>query len=449
MSTETPSLRDYTRIPDELFALPDKDLLFLIKNDFESELKRLTRAYSLYIPNVDPPPTPSPSEILFNGEVYHEVNRTLVGVLALKWIWNGDYDTFVGNQPESEKLPRDSFEWTRQFYRGWITSPDELYALLTSIVVNDLGKDKELAADCQRASGEDVSLMNHDKILLKACEAGLVGCMDRLPKEIREDIMRGFELGADLNFGQLAQAENAPASLASFETLKSWERPDRVLKFRFMEQLLDIAGAAGHLDWTCAYKSTHSVFEAYHTVYDAGLEILKGKMSLREAYDLVLIRRGELLYTKGFRSLDLDREDDRSLARILCMASVADFATAELFEQAWNTLEVEVRDSLIHSLNIDGSVAEPAVQATYSPALVTSAFKAGDTADEKMWFLQHALRFVARVMAATDRPDGPVTVIERNVKSVVGIVQGPEFCDNPSILENEPVPVGTAAIEEN
>ncbi|KAI1073742.1 hypothetical protein F5B20DRAFT_494050 [Whalleya microplaca] len=449
MSTKKLSLRDYTHKPDELFALPDKDLLFLIKDTFEPELNRLTRAYSVNIPNVKRPKKPSPSEILF-GKVYHEINRTLVGVLALKWIWNDDYEIYVANQPPLEKLPWEYFESTRQFYKKSITSPDELYALLTSIVVNDLGKDEKLASDVQAVTGEDVSSMNHDKILLKACEAGLVKCMDNLEKEIKQDIMHGFELGADFNFGQLAQAENAPASLALFKSVKSYERPERVLTFRFLEQLLDIAGAAGHLDWTCAYKSTRSIFQAYSTVYEAGLGIFEGKWDLRQGYDLVLICRAELLLRRNFRELKMSDKNDRSLARILCMASVADRPTAKLFEEAWENLDLafedKVKESLIHSLNIDGSVAEPAVQATYSPALITSAFKAGETSEAKVKSLQYALRFVARVMSDPDRPEGPVIVIERNVKSVVEIVQSPEFRKNPSLLENVPVPKGTVAL---
>jgi hypothetical protein len=56
--------------------------------------------------------------------------------------------------------------------------------------------------------------------------------------------------------------------------------------------------------------------------------------------------------------------------RLLCMAGIADVEAAKLFDETWDTLDSVTKKSLIHSLNIDGSVAEPAVQPTYMPALL-------------------------------------------------------------------------------
>ncbi|CDM28347.1 unnamed protein product [Penicillium roqueforti FM164] len=61
-----------------------------------------------------------------------------------------------------------------------------------------------------------------------------------------DDVLRAVELGATFNFGQLAQA---PACLSSLTRMKGH---DRSFRLRFVEQLLDIAGTARHLDWTYA-----------------------------------------------------------------------------------------------------------------------------------------------------------------------------------------------------
>ncbi|KAI1205324.1 uncharacterized protein F4807DRAFT_443599 [Annulohypoxylon truncatum] len=457
MSSPSNALYELSRNPNTLFALSDESLLSLIYGDFKDELGRLMRAYSVGGVDDTRPSSESPSVYLY-GRDYDEVNRTLTGLLTLKWTWNGQYDTLIANQAEALKLSRKSFEWMRTFYKESLLNPsypNELYALITSIVVNDIGKDDQLALDYEKETGENIANQNHDMILIKAVRAGLVKCLNptdtrcRLSQEDRDDIIRGMELGAEFNFGQLAQAENAPACLAGLATMRGHPRSFRL---RFEEQLLDIAGAAGHLDWTCAKKLTQSNFDAYRTVYDVGMGMISEGLSLRAGYDLVLTRRLNLLIEKKFRPLDLNVEDDRALARLLCMGSVADLKTAELYNRVWTSLEDDVRKSLRKSLNIDGSVAEPAVQVTYIPALITQAVDvSGPGALEmKERAMKSALRYLCKVMSAPGKPDGPVSVIERNVLAVIkGVVQSPEFRKDPTILESAPIPESLVAKTES
>ncbi|KAI2613655.1 uncharacterized protein GGS25DRAFT_468330 [Hypoxylon fragiforme] len=448
MSTSTLSLRAYTTQPDRLFGLSDEQFLLLVHSDFKKELRRLQSAYSVGGKDDAKPSSKSPSMILY-GENYDEVNRTLVGLLSLKWIYNKQYDILVANQPEALKLSPESFEWIYKFYQAPTATPDELYALITSIIVNDIGKDDQLARDYEKATGEPIAHLNHDMILIKAVKAGFVDCLDRLAPEDKADIIRGMDLGADFNFGQLAQAENVPACLASFARIKGHTRSFRL---RFSEQLLDIAGAAGHLDWTGAKKLTQSNFDAYSTVYQVGMGIISEGLSLRKGYDLVLTRRLNLLREKGFRSLDLNEKDDRALARLLCMSSVADLSTAELYNRVWTSLENDTRESLRKSLNIDGSVAEPAVQATYIPALMTQAVDASGpgSTEAKEQALRSVLRYLCRVIAAPGKPDGPVIVIERNVLPILkGVVQSPRFREDPTIIETAPIPESLPGLVES
>ncbi|KAI0385727.1 hypothetical protein F5Y04DRAFT_244520 [Hypomontagnella monticulosa] len=441
------SLRDYVAKPQDFFALSDEELLLLIHSQFEPELNRLKCAYSVGGRCDTKPSSKSPSVILY-GRDYDEVNRTLTGLLTLKWIYTNRYDLLVANQDEALRLSRESFDWMHDFYQKFVTIPDELFALITSIVVNDIGKDENLASDYEKKTGENIAGLNHDMILLKAVKAGLIGCMDLLPQDYRDDLIRGMELGAEFNFGQLAQAENAPACLVGLAKMRGHSRSFRL---RFEEQLLDIAGAAGHLDWAGAKKLTQSNFDAYRTVYDVGMGIIDG-LSLRAGYDLVLQRRLDLLREKGFGPLDLKDADDRALARILCMSSVADRSTAELYNRVWTSLDDDVRGALRISLNIDGSVAEPAVQVTYIPALITQAvdIKGPGNTESKERALRSALRYLCRVMSAPGKPSGPASVIERNVFAILkGVVQSPQFREDPTILETATIPVSLVALMES
>ncbi|KAH8746557.1 hypothetical protein F5882DRAFT_371005 [Hyaloscypha sp. PMI_1271] len=448
MAQSHPSLSTgqvHSMSPDSFFAVDDEKLVRLIHDEFPDELNRLTRAYSIRDQDFTPPSTPSPSYILY-GKDYDEVNRTLVSVLALRWIYNGQYETFVETQPEHLRLKRESFNWIREIFAKGITSPADFHALITSIVVNDLGKDPQLAADYHDKMGEDISDLNHDMILLKAVKDGLVQSLDRLTPEHKANVILGMELGSEFNFGQLAQAENAPFCLSILAKMAGKER---AFEQRFMEQLLDIAGASGHMDWTCAKKLIEPIFEAYHNVYDVANAVISSVLGWHDGYDLILIRRTEMLHAKGFRALDIDNPRERALMRLLCMGGVADLETAELYDTVWKDLDDSTKASLIHTLNLDGSVTEPAVQPTYMPALLAQGVDPTRPRSrfEKEASLRAILRYCSRVMRITDKPDGQVIVIERNALWVLQhVVLSPEFKADPSVLETTDVPKSVVAM---
>jgi hypothetical protein len=85
-------------IEDESFwHLSDRDVLVAIKLEYSQELERLQTATFIRNPNAVRPEGPSISEQLY-GQDYAEINRTLVGVLALRWLRNDEYEIFRGSQ---------------------------------------------------------------------------------------------------------------------------------------------------------------------------------------------------------------------------------------------------------------------------------------------------------------------------------------------------------------
>src|SRR5690242_14178993 len=128
----------------DFFTLSDEVILRQIHDEYTPELERLKRAYSVRGPDASPGilTKPSPSQILYNSN-YDEVNRTLIGVLALRWLLNGDYDSFTNTQCPSMTLKKTSFQWMRRFIGDRLQDHNDLYALVTSVMINDLGKDPQ------------------------------------------------------------------------------------------------------------------------------------------------------------------------------------------------------------------------------------------------------------------------------------------------------------------
>lgn len=420
------------------------ELLYLVKNEFSDELTRLQRAYPLKDLSVRKVGTPSPSFRLYGVE-FNEVDRTLVGVLALRWILQKDYETFVGSQPEATKLQPESFYWICKLFEESLVRDTDLYSIMVSMIINDLGKDPYLAMDYQTKTGIDISKQNHDMILYRAVEAELVPCLRRLPQNDQEDISLGIKLGSEFNFGQLAQAENVPACLFGLTKMKGHTR---AFKMRLMEQILDIAGAAGHLDHSCALKLIDPIFQAYKNVYDVAIGIIDGGLGLREGYDTVLIRRLEMLKHNCFKnSFDVTITKERALMRLFCMGGVSNAQQAQLFYDAFNSISDATRAALVDGLNIDGSITKPAVVPTYIPAMLGLALRntIRNLRGEKLLALASMLRYLARVLTVTERDleklPKNVIVIERNVRiQAEKIVGGENFQRDPAVLDKVPIP---------
>ncbi|RDW86096.1 uncharacterized protein DSM5745_02738 [Aspergillus mulundensis] len=453
--------------PSALFSTPPESLLHQIYREFTSDINRLKRAYSVRDAQASLPNScPSPSHILF-GQEYDEVNRTLVGLLALRWIHRGEYEGFIGEAPSETRLSRESFDWIRDLYALVITyaeSPgDALYTLLTLIITNDLGKDPELACEYRSITGTDISDSNHDAILLKAYEAGLIPSLDRLPGPYKQAALSGLKLASKFNLGQLAQAENAPvcfSALLEFQE-ETWTGSDggdegvmRAFNLRFMEQLLDIAGAGGHMDWTCAAKLNEAVFDSYRGVYEACYGVFEGRMSCEEAYDVVLRRRAAFLMRRGV-DLDFDLSinqtsgNTRAFMRLLCMGNVTTADVAELYESTWEDLDPRIKEELEQALNVLGTRGKPAIQPTYMPAFL-SGIKNRKELDSALRFLH---RVVTAPVIATETESGDldpsVVVIERSVLGILKeFVEPGLFHEDPIVLDAVGTPKGVVALRQ-
>lgn len=430
----------------EFLALSDADAIKLFHEAFGPELERLKNASStaesgpVAKPESDDDRALTPSQQLY-GVAYTEVDRSLVAMLALKWVMSKDYDTFTCYQIPPIKLRQESFEKLGSMFNEGLRSSSDIYALLVATVINDLGKESTLAADVTAVTGQSMIGLNHDMIVYAAANAGMVPCLQTLDPSYREDIMLGLQFGSELNVAQLAQAENVPGSLKGALILRGHEN---AFTMKFLEVLLDVAGAAGHIDARCAKPMIEPVFQAFMVTRDVLLNIINERCTLRSGYDQVLTNRGQMLQTKGFRSLSVDVPSQRALLRLLTMGRTTSKEQAEWFAQAFNDLPEPVRHALIDGLSVDGYEDGKAILPYFMPALFAEGLK--NTTSTNPSAKEHALgslfRFLARVYEGTKPARGQQGVVcERNLLFAKETIQSEAFKTDPRVLDSLDIPV--------
>ena len=320
----------------DFFAMTDVESIRLFYSAFGPELEMLKRAS----PTVESSPIiangnvtfkseeqQSPSQLLFDGK-YAEVDRTLVGMLALKWLIAGKDESFTGKKREQGESPPLYFQTLRKLFMENLRNEKDVYALLVSTVVNDLGKDPDLPKQVQpllQGLGY-TSEPNHDLVAyIAAIHTNLLPLIDEAKDTPYYDILlRGLLFGSEINIAQLAQGENVPGNLRNVKQImadiKDIQDQEHQFALKFMEIVLDVAGASGHIDAHNAKAMNNPVFQGFLISRKALRKIIRQNYDAHDAYDRVLLYRSKLLYRADFRSelvQSRTKEDERLVAQYL------------------------------------------------------------------------------------------------------------------------------------
>lgn len=191
----------------------DTEAVHLFGIAFRPEILHLRNAKATVEHVVAAPPSclqndsDTPSRIIF-GEDFAEVNRTLVSMLALKWLLADDYESFTGTQPEHSRLLKKSFQQLREFFLPRLCSADDISTLLVATAIDDVGKDPGLD---EGVGG------SHSQVVFGAAQAGLLPALQSISTSNQEDL-QSLKIGVKPNISQLVQAETAPASFTGLFT---------------------------------------------------------------------------------------------------------------------------------------------------------------------------------------------------------------------------------------
>ena len=409
----------------------------------------------------------TPSRLLF-GTDHSEVNRTLVGVLALKWIVNGEYDKFtLPQQDNPQRLSRNSWKELRGIFESTLRSGGEVYALLVATIVNDLGKDPMLVQRIIKRPSDSFTSPNHDAVIYEAAREGKLEVLrdfqdPSAASPLHDDLITGLHLGKTLNIGQLAQAENVPGSLSIVRTL----RPSRhAFALKFLEILLDVAGASGSVDARGSLIFTESLFRSYLHARDAIDRLVSGgggdTKPLRDAYDRVLVERAEMIRASKSGPMPSAVPDPqrplnapgRALLRLLCIARAFEPADVTRVIAARDSLDAPVRARLEAGLNVDGDTDGTAILPYYAPALFHNARRAAAAAapaDEARAVRSFAavMRLLARMYRGTQQKQGTpgrvvecdLSVAQEATKGAASDPIGRDFAATPEVLDKLEIP---------
>ncbi|OGM39400.1 hypothetical protein ABOM_012136 [Aspergillus bombycis] len=404
-----------------LQPFPDEEAVRLLHEQFKPEINRLKRAGEHpEKANISPRGSLTaecltPSSFLFQEE-FCEVNRTVVGFLALKWLSENNHGVFTRNQSEN-RLSRVTFTRLRNMVRESLKGADDILAVIVLLVLSDMGKDPELKNEMK---DRDLENANHDHVLHRAVDSGLFSEPLRLLSQAAGDVILGIQLGAVLNIPQLVQGESVPGSL-----LGIFQWPERAFRLKCLEVIFDVSGASGHVGAEGAICMTQPVCQSLLDTLPLLKDVVDGASSVKAAYNGVLQHRAEILAAAGVRHLSVDNANDRVLLRLCAMGRVTDQKSAQLFEQAFNKLSDGIKQQLTSGLNVDGDGDGDGVAVIlyYMPAMFAQAQRLtrSQPDSKRGQMLQKLMHAMAEEYAANTSSSGKI--IEKDMSYLKGRMQ--------------------------
>lgn len=331
----------------------------------------------------------TPEGVNTQDDKYKEYNRTMLSIELLKWVISGDYERFTECQ-QPKRLSREKFEEIHEYTKGIIKSGEDLEAIITYLIINDLGKIKSVVSQIEDKIG--LQTVDHDDILYQGLEKipGISPSFDKLDDKYKNLILNG--LRTKFNMGQFIQSENLPQNLEPLVGLD-----EESFNYYMLHVLYDIGGATGHV----TRKGSIIIDDDFWTKFKTAEEYLKrmkSKEDILSAYQGYLNERGNVLQLQG------DSSDVISTIKLCNMLRTSDPKKAQIVLQTLQSQEPNVRAILEQELTATGIDDDKAILLYYAPATMTNAityFKNNNSANPIVDGLNIVLPTFARIYSQT------------------------------------------------
>lgn len=361
-------LSDVIRDQKNLFQLPYQEFIDLIKACIP-EVSYLNMPAKV---SAEVAKTPG---VIFFGMEEPEAIRGFAGLLCFRDVMNGteeDYQNFIQCQVKfaKPKLTIESFKKLKKYIETTFKTPEDIAALMWSILCNDLGKVivlQELHYGCKlKDAKEEIS---HDAVLVnlmldKEKSKSFSGFKD-LSEEHQKIIINGYNSGCDIS--QFEQLELASSALARLQPLSEKE-----LDFYVAHTFFDVAGAAKPFTESKGVKGYLPMHEETFRFFDKVRELIKKmkeeKLSPDQAYLEYAVYRG--------KEIGIDYAGSPEQMAFCRIAGLTRFATPEqgkILTAAWSEIKPAERIILTDELNVHGTKDKRAIFIGYGVAMFVNA----------------------------------------------------------------------------
>ncbi len=327
----------------------------------------------------------SPSKQLF-GTVHTEFDRTMVGILAMKWTLEGNYNQISKIQKPEIRLTQKSFSAMRELAQKNLSGPGDLNAMITYMVINDLGKVKSVVADLkQKFNIEDP---DHDVILWKALvnDPSISTAFLKLPADSQKKILAGLE--SRFSLPQFIQGENVAGSLPPLAKLNETD-----FYFHLLHAVFDLAGAAGHVNPDGSVVMTEVTYAGVESALEK-LNLLRQGVAPAEVYTSFMKARAQKL------EIDTTANDWLISTRLSLLFRATGPTEVKLVKEVFASLPVNARAIIEKELSAYGIDDGFSVLVYYAPALIANlrgAFKQANIANSDKEALELGLITLARI----------------------------------------------------
>lgn len=300
----------------------------------------------------------TPEGINTKDDKYREYNRTMLSIELLRYVILEDYERFTEYQ-KPKRLSKEKFKEICEYTKSIVKTKDDLEAIITYLIINDLGKIKNVVNDIKSKIG--LQTVDHDDILFQGLKnvPGISPSFDELDRNYKQLILNG--LNTNFNMGQFIRSENLPQNLIPLVNLD-----EESFDFYMLHVLYDIGGATGHI----TRKGTIIIDDDFWNKFKISEKYLK---EMNEEKDVLPAYNAYLNDRKSVLQLQGEGDEITSTVKICNMLGTSDPHNAQMILESLENQEKNIKENLLKELTATGINSDNAILLYYAPATFLNA----------------------------------------------------------------------------
>ncbi len=311
-----------------------------------------------------------------------EFERTISSIVFFYLLLDSSpeaYERMVKIQPNEVRLSFKNFYDLSEFAKKTIRDDLDYLSMLSYLIYSDLGKTPQLKKSLEKFS----STQDHDdaiKILFNQNNAVIeliLPSFKKFPESTSMAVKDLFKLNS-LHWGHALHLEGGEHMFSNFSaTTKLYPiKISKYLRFLYLAQLLDVAGATGHITISGSLSLTEQTYINYKMLYKEICSLTKHHCS-SHAYNAYFNARCQGL------NLNCENLNEQVLARLGIFLRFYTHNDGELLKASAKYLTEKEWNYLISMFAIDRGINRWQRNPTYMPTVLINVFKPLASAESK------------------------------------------------------------------